>query len=149
MVKKLINEVIIWRRAPIHLWVSPALHCKALPIHPSSHCCRTLHNTAHSFENSFTNNFWWCMIVGGSWDLWLTKAWLIFIKRCGTHFWIKIYLLDEGLSNLVEVGIEGHFNLKRRRQTWVLLFCRVNGVLWVCIIALLFDFMLQFAFMHM
>ena len=28
---------------------------------------------------------------------------------------IEIYLLNEGLSNLVEVGIEGHLNLKARR----------------------------------
>ena len=32
-----------------------------------------------------------------------------------SRFKTKIYLLNEGLSDLVEVGIEGHLNLKARR----------------------------------
>ena len=39
-------------------------------------------------------------------------------RRCDVHVWVYIYLLDEGLANLVEVGIEGHFNLKTVRLTW-------------------------------
>ena len=35
---------------------------------------------------------------------------------------IQIYLLNESLSNLVEVRIEGHFNLKARGLIIILIF---------------------------